>query len=58
MELSDLLQGSFNNSNTVMIWEECYKVDDTQVVTLLNHDCTDLWKQPRNKFDDINKVVT
>ena len=34
MALSDLLQGCSNKSDTVMIQQECYKVDDTRVVAI------------------------
>jgi hypothetical protein len=59
MALSDLLQDCSNKYDTVMIKQECYKDDDTR----LSQYCyimtvSDLLKQPCNKSDNINKVVT
>ena len=59
MALSHLLQGFSNKSDTDMIQQECYKVDDTcKVVAIsLYHDCNRLVEQPCNKSDNVNKVV-
>ena len=59
MALSDLLQGCSNKSDTVMIQQECYKVDNTNLwqycyVMIV----TALLEQPCNKSGNINKVVT
>ena len=55
MALSDLLQGCSNKSDTVMIQQERYKVDNTR----LQQCCcimivTALLEQPCNKSDNIN----
>ena len=59
MALSDLLQGCSNKSDTVMIQQECYKVDDTR----LQQYCyimivTALLEQPCNKSYNMNKLAT
>ena len=42
-------------SDTVMIYQECYKVDYTIKDCIMT--VSDLLEQPRNKSDNINKVV-
>ena len=59
MALSDLSQGCYNKSDTVMIQLECYKVDNTSC----NNICyimivTTLLEQPSDKSNNINKLVT
>jgi hypothetical protein len=55
MVSSDLLQGFSNKSDTVMIQQECYKVDDTRLqqycyIMTVSH----LLEQPCKKSDSIN----
>ena len=59
MALSNLLQGCSNKSDTVMVKQDCYKIEYTR----LQQYCyimiaTALSEQPCNKSDYINKVVT
>ena len=59
MALSDLLQGGSNKSDTVIIRQDCHKVDNTRLqqccYTMI---VTALLQQPCNKSDNINKLVT
>ena len=59
MALLDFLQVCSNMSDTVMMYQEFYKDDDTR----LQQYCyimtvSDLLERPCNKSDNINKVVT